>query len=88
MYKGCLSSLTKKILILAHYIGGMKDLVYISTSAGPNMTVLHHANGQCKGTCMYSIVHLLALASLILGSYIFLSVLYFIYFSIFLIFFQ
>ena len=68
MYKGCFSSLTKKILILTHFIGGMKDIVHISPSAGPNMTVLHYANGQCKGTCMYSIVHLLAFASLILGS--------------------
>ena len=61
------------------------DLVYISPSAGPNMTVLHNANGQCKGTCMYSIVHLLALASLILGSKIFFNILYFytfLYFSI------
>ena len=29
---------------------------------------IHYANGQCKGTCMYSIVHLLALASLIVGA--------------------
>ena len=67
MYKGCFSSLTKKILILTHFIGGMKD-IHISPSTGPNMTVLHYANGQCKGTCMYSIVHLLAFASLIVGS--------------------
>ena len=50
------------------------DLVYISPSAGPHMTVLHNANGQCKGTCMYSIVHLLALASLIIGSKIFFNI--------------
>ena len=68
MYKGCFSSLTKKILILTHFIGGMKGIVNISPLAGPNMTVLLYANGQCKGTCMYSIVHLLAFASLILGS--------------------
>ena len=37
MYKGYFSSLTKKILILTHYVGGMKDLVHISQSAGPNM---------------------------------------------------
>ena len=68
MYKGCFSLLAKKILILTHFTGGMKEIVHISPSAGPNMTVLHYANGQCKGTCMYSIVHLLAFASLILGS--------------------
>ena len=68
MYKGCFSSLKMKILILTHFIGGTKDIVHISPSAGPNMTVLHYVNGQCKGTCMYSIVHLLAFASLILGS--------------------
>ena len=68
MYKGCFSSLTEKILILIHFTRGMKDIVHISPSAGPNMTVLHYANCQCKGTCMYSIVHLLAFASLILGS--------------------
>ena len=45
MYMGCFSSLTKKILILTHYGGGMMDLVHISQSAGPNMTVLHYANG-------------------------------------------
>ena len=43
--QGCFSSLTKKILILTHYVGGLKDLVQISQSARPNMTVLHYANG-------------------------------------------
>ena len=26
VYKGCFSSLTKKILMLTHFIGGMKDI--------------------------------------------------------------
>ena len=77
MYKGCFSSLTKKILILTHYVGGMNDLVHISQSAGPNMTVLHYAYGTHKGTCMYSIEHLLILGSLVVGSEIFFNVLYF-----------
>ena len=71
MYKRCLSSLRKKILILTHFIGGMKDIIHISPSAGPNMTVLHYVNNSYKGTCMSSIVHLLVLGSLVPGSKIF-----------------
>ena len=56
VYKGCFSSLTKKILILTNYVGGMKALVHISQSARPTMTVLHYANGKCREKCMYSIV--------------------------------
>ena len=64
----------------------MKDLVHISQSARPNMTVLHYANDKRKGTCMSSIVHLLVLGSLVLGSEFFMFfILYiFLHFSIFL----
>ena len=86
MYKGCFNSLTKKLLILTYYVRGIKDLVHISQSARPIMTVLHCANGSCKGIFMYSIVHFLVLGSLVLFSLIFLTVyiLYiFLYFYIF-----
>ena len=42
---GVFQLINKKNFILTHYVGGMKDLVHISQSAGPNMTVLHYANG-------------------------------------------
>ena len=52
------------------------------------MTVLHYAYGSHKGTCIYSIEHLLVFGSLVLGSEIFFNILYFQYFYIFLYFFS
>ena len=44
------------------------------------MTGLRYVNGQCKGTCRYSIVHLLALRYFV-KFYILYIFLYFLYFS-------